>query len=528
VTRAALGGLLAAALTLSAQSTARANCPALDEGRATNYIIPGVREFVFRAAPGAAPLGIDVFAQPVRDVQPTVIVIHGGGWTSGSREAHIGQLLELLTAAGYSWASVEYRLGGPAAIGDAVEDVRAAVEFVRCNAARLRLDGRRLAVVGEDAGAEIAARLARTTSLSGTVMIGGTYDEPAPTPMASPTLVIHGGADRDVPADRAREACRVTHAASAAANDGGSTARCDVDVVDGASHRSENWWPSQWGYKTRLVTWLESVIGQGTSQPLDLRPQPLRDILGPGLHKRIVYNRDRELTLDAWIPPGAGPHVPVLLVHGGGWEAGDRVTYISPLFRPLAEAGFAWFSIDYRLTPAATHDEQEQDVRDAIAFLRQRAGGLNIGVRGLVIVGESASGEMAARIGTEDRGLAGVISFYGVYDFVPMAENLSPRSAVTRLFGITTLDSRARAMLDAHGPQSRVRRDQPPFLLVHGTAEGLWTQGVGMAARLETVGARHELLRLEGAPHGMENWEGQPRWTHYKQAVVEWIRRLAR
>ena len=48
------------------------------------------------------------------------------------------------------------------------------------------------------------------------------------------------------------------------------------------------------------------------------------------------------------------------------------------LFRPLAEAGLAWFSIDYRLTPDGTHAEQLQDLRDAIAFLRQRAGSFNI------------------------------------------------------------------------------------------------------------------------------------------------------
>jgi alpha-L-fucosidase 2 len=217
-----------------------------------------------------------------------------------------------------------------------------------------------------------------------------------------------------------------------------------------------------------------------------------------------------------------------MLVHGGGWEAGDRVTYLTPLFRPLAEAGVAWFSIDYGLTPDATHEQQEQDVRDAIAFLRDRAGGLDIDARKLVIVGESASGEMVARIGTEDRDLAGVISFYGVYDFVPMATTLTPRSAVTRLFGITALDDRARATLDAHGPQSRVHREQPPFLLVHGTAEGLWSQGLSMGARMAAVGARHQLLRLEGAAHGMENWEGQPQWLHYKQVVVDWIRRVTR
>jgi acetyl esterase len=518
---------LTAAVLLAFAPDAAAQCEALDERRTTNYIVPGVREFTFRSTPSSDPLAMDVFVQPGREARPTVLVVHGGGFTSGSREAHIGQILELLTSAGYSWASVEYRLGGPHAIDHAVDDVSGALRYLRCHAKRLNLDGQRLAILGEDAGGEIAARVARSNTVAGTVIIGGTFDGGAETPLASPALVIHGGADREVTPDRAQRACDVTHAASSAANDGPSSARCDVTIVDGASHRSENWWPSQWGYKERLVAWLQSVVGRGGSPPPGLGPQPLRGVLGPGLHKRIVYSRQHDLTFDAWIPPGAGPHVPVLLVHGGGWEAGDRVTYISPLFRPLAEAGLAWFSIDYRLTPAATHDEQEQDVRDAIAFLRERAGELNVDGRRLVIVGESASGEMVARIGTEDRTLAGVISFYGVYDFLPMAASLTPRSAVTRLFGITALDAVARQRLEDHGPQSRVHRDQPPYLLVHGTAEALWAQGQSMAARLAKVGARHDLIRLDGAPHGMENWEGQPQWLHYKQAVVDWIRKVS-
>ena len=51
--------------------------------------------------------------------------------------------------------------------------------------------------------------------------------------------------------------------------------------------------------------------------------------------------------------PGRAAPVPAVIVaHGGGWEAGDKVTYITPMLEPLARAGLAWFSIDYRLTPA--------------------------------------------------------------------------------------------------------------------------------------------------------------------------------
>ena len=63
-------------------------------------------------------------------------------------------------------------------------------------------------------------------------------------------------------------------------------------------------------------------------------------------------------------------------------EAGDKVTYVTPLFEPLARAGLAWFSIDYRLTPAFEHADQLDDVRQAIRFVRAEHTRFNVTPRG--------------------------------------------------------------------------------------------------------------------------------------------------
>ena len=68
----------------------------------------------------------------------------------------------------------------------------------------------------------------------------------------------------------------------------------------------------------------------------------------------VEYSRPGgfSLKLDAHIPPGNGPFPAVILVHGGGWSKGDKAAlFIQPLFTPLNQTGFAWFSIDYRLAP---------------------------------------------------------------------------------------------------------------------------------------------------------------------------------
>jgi alpha-L-fucosidase 2 len=218
----------------------------------------------------------------------------------------------------------------------------------------------------------------------------------------------------------------------------------------------------------------------------------------------------------------------VIVVHGGGWEAGDKVTYVTPMLEPLARAGLAWFSIDYRLTPDVPHQDQLDDLRRAIQFVRSDAARFNVDPQRIFLLGESASGQMVSLIAAEDRSLAGVISFYGVYDFPSMVTDASPRSLLTRLFRRTVLDDDAREMMRKYSPLFQAHAKMPPMLLVNGTGERLWSQAQAFAKRLSGLGAPHEVIALEGAPHGMENWEGHREWTGYKQQVVDWIRRHAR
>ena len=470
--------------------------------------------------------------QQASSPRPSVVVIHGGGWSSGSRIAHVGQFFELLTRAGYNWFSIDYRLGGVARFEDSLADVRAALAFIRCHAADFRIDPDRLILLGEDSGAQLAALIAaeRLPGVLGAVLIGGFYDlnavpalsrdndrnlltraspiERSGAPMP-PLLVVHGGADDESPTEHARRYCRQL------TQRGG---RCELVDVAGASHRSENWWPSQWHYKRQVVNWLATL----TREPA-LQHRPLEG----AIKKDIAYSPSAKLGLDAFLPQAGAPVPAVIVVHGGGWEAGDKVTYVTPMFEPLARAGLAWFSIDYRLTPAFTHENQLEDLRQAIQFLRAEHKRFNIDPARIFLLGESASGQMVAQIAAEDRALAGVVSFYGVYDFTAMVTDASPRSLLVRLFRRTMLNDESRAELRRYSPLHSSHKDMPPMLLVNGTGERLWAQAQTFAKRLTELGARHDVIALEGAPHGMENWEGRPEWLAYKAGVVAWIRQVA-
>jgi alpha-L-fucosidase 2 len=502
----------AVSLLLAAGTAApQADCPPLRVGNPEgNYIVPGVRGAIPYRSVGGAELLLDAYVQRGPGVRPGVLVVHGGGFTAGSRIAFVGQFLETLTRAGFNWFSLDYRLGGVEQHRDALDDVRAALAFVRCHAGAFGVDPTRLAVLGEDAGADLASLLAaeKPAGLRASVLVGGLYGASTPPVVSAgmpPVLIVHGTADTEVPLVQAAAYCQAVRAGGGA---------CDDEPVEGAIHRAENWRPSQWGYKARLARWL--------AERLDLKRPEHEPHAGP-VQKDVVYDVERDLRLDAYVPQGGGPFPGVILVHGGGWEAGDKVTYITPLFEPLARAGFAWFSIDYRLTPDVRHPEQMDDLRRAVAFVRRNAARFRVDAARLAVVGESASGQMAALLATEDTALAAVVSFYGVYDFPALVTDASPRSLLRRLFGRDTLDDTARILLERYSPLYQVERGVRPLLLIHGTNERLWAQGVAMRDRLAEAGAPHELVALEGAPHGMENWEGRPEWAGYKRKLVEWL-----
>src|ERR1700693_5739210 len=110
--------------------------------------------------------------------------------------------------------------------------------------------------------------------------------------------------------------------------------------------------------------------------------------------KDIEYGRPdgKPLLLDLHVPDGPGPFPAAILIHGGGFDEGSRSTNVRPLFDVLANAGFAWFSIDYRMAPEFRFPQASEDVNSAIRWVKANASENRIDVSKIAIVGESAGG----------------------------------------------------------------------------------------------------------------------------------------
>lgn len=114
---------------------------------------------VTRAVTYATPVGetlqMDVAAPAAGGPYPAVVLFHGGAWRFGSR-AQLGWVIEALAAKGYVAASASYRLAPKHRLPDQLDDVRAAVRFVRANAKTYNAAADRVAVGGFSAGAHLA------------------------------------------------------------------------------------------------------------------------------------------------------------------------------------------------------------------------------------------------------------------------------------------------------------------------------------------------------------------------------------
>lgn len=96
------------------------------------------------------------------DPMPLVIYVHGGAFKMGD-SAMAGAKVQPLLDAGFAVASVNYRLSGEAIFPAAIQDVKAAVRFLRANAATYGYDPDRFGAWGESAGGNLVALLGTTS-----------------------------------------------------------------------------------------------------------------------------------------------------------------------------------------------------------------------------------------------------------------------------------------------------------------------------------------------------------------------------
>jgi PelA/Pel-15E family pectate lyase len=103
-------------------------------------------------------LQLDIYRPEGIAPHPIVLIVHGGGWETGSRHME-RPFAKQLAARGYITVPVSYRLGRPGQFPAALDDLKTAIHWLRAHAVDLALENQKLGVIGGSAGGQLAALL---------------------------------------------------------------------------------------------------------------------------------------------------------------------------------------------------------------------------------------------------------------------------------------------------------------------------------------------------------------------------------
>ena len=275
---------------------------------------------------------------------------------------------------------------------------------------------------------------------------------------------------------------------------------------------------------------------------------------GVRLHSHIPYfEGGKRNLLDIYQPKEEREGgFPVLLqVHGGAWIIGKKEEQAKPLMYHMAERGWLCVAINYRLSPKAAFPAHIEDVKRAIAWVRENIANYGGNPDFIAITGGSAGGHLSSlaaltpnrrdwQPGFEDvdTTVQALVPFYGVYDFLDR-NNIRPEMSMEDLLGARVLQASRQDnpdLWETGSPLTHVSADAPPTFVIQGTHDTLvWAEEARVfvsalqavsnepVAYAELPGAQHafEIFHSVRTDHTVHAVGHFLEWTHAKWLSAE-------
>ena len=149
--------------------------------------VQGIPDIVYERPVGYRPLTLDIYLPPSSVKKPVagfplIVQIHGGGWMLGDKRVILSfvdwpSVLASLAGRGYVVASINYRLSSEARFPAQIQDVKAAIRWLRVNESTYGIDPARIATWGPSAGGHLAALAGVSCGATGLEPEGATTPE---------------------------------------------------------------------------------------------------------------------------------------------------------------------------------------------------------------------------------------------------------------------------------------------------------------------------------------------------------------
>lgn len=280
-------------------------------------------------------------------------------------------------------------------------------------------------------------------------------------------------------------------------------------------------------------------------QQAQMRPQPfqLQDcFLGiPRSPVPIRFTPDIQfatpdgvsLQLDVYRPPMVGKHPTLVVIHGGGWQAGNRREYAS-LNSYMAARGYTVIAISYRLAPQYQFPAQLEDVQTALEFIQTHAADYEVDADRVVVMGRSAGAHLALLAAAQSKAgsIRAIVNYYGPtnlvkgYQDLPNPDPIDIRSLLEAFMGGSP--DRLLAQYQQASPAYTKRSSFPPTLLIYGKRDHIVKAAFGqqLFERLQKLNSPTVFLEIPWAEHAFDaifNGVSNQLALYYTERFIGWV-----
>lgn len=265
------------------------------------------------------------------------------------------------------------------------------------------------------------------------------------------------------------------------------------------------------------------------------------DLLGQPLRETTQYRRFDYQAMDgsplhldfysADFKVGDKARPIIVIVHGGGWEAGDT-QQLASLNHDLVEAGYAVASVSYRFSPQTRWPGQADDIQRGIEVLLSRAGELGIDPNSWALLGRSAGAQIAGIIAFSKTSLPvkAYINFYGPtdlkfgFDVARDGDILESRGLLKRFLGGEPAEAPENYLSSSVMEAARIR--PVPTLLLFGHEDLLvwYKHGERLKRQLRSQGVPVALINLPWGVHGFDFNPAGPGGQISRNAILSFLK----
>ncbi len=217
------------------------------------------------------------------------------------------------------------------------------------------------------------------------------------------------------------------------------------------------------------------------------------------------------LYLNIYRPTQVGIHPAIVSIYGGAWQRGSPDSD-DTFNRYIAAQGYVVWAISYRHAPAYHFPTQLDDVRSALAYIKQHSIEYETDLDRVALIGRSAGAQLAMLATYQDPlfPIKALVNYYGPvnltagYDDVPTPDPIESRATLRKFLGGTPTDF-AELYYQA-SPLNTVKPGLPPSLLIYGGKDHIIQAKYGryLTQKLQSQGNKAVFIEIPWADHAFD------------------------